>query len=240
LRGLRSRGPIAVSASIISRFGLRLGGSSTGRAIAGSVVGSIVPLDHFDRTACLCFKRGLDVLDHGLELLVRQLLDQIAVLNLVLARDQQRQNLQVCGRLCSAHTFNRLRPAVPEVSEQGRNTPRSIADGDASRPDRRQGFLTSLVRTAWRITLSVSPWFIVSLNTNPLMMHQNHSLIQLGACGGPHSGTRGIIRSPLCPCWGSAGGWRCSGSRLLAQRWGHICALNTRDQDAVALTLFTC
>jgi hypothetical protein len=43
------------------------------------------------------------------------------VLDLVLARDQQRQNLQVRGRLCSAHAFNRLRTAVPEVSEQGRN-----------------------------------------------------------------------------------------------------------------------
>src|SRR5262249_6086412 len=43
------------------------------------------PLDHFDRTACLRFKRGLDVFDHGLKLLVRQLLEQIAVLDLVLA-----------------------------------------------------------------------------------------------------------------------------------------------------------
>src|SRR6516164_4081689 len=41
--GLRSCGPIAVSTSIISRFGLRLGGSSTGRAVAGTVVGSIIP-----------------------------------------------------------------------------------------------------------------------------------------------------------------------------------------------------
>src|SRR5262245_31976356 len=37
------------------------------------------PLDHFDRTACLRFKRGLDVFDHSLELLIRQLLDQIAL-----------------------------------------------------------------------------------------------------------------------------------------------------------------
>jgi AraC-like DNA-binding protein len=39
---LRSCGPIAVSTSIISRFGLRLGGSST-TAVAGTVVGSIIP-----------------------------------------------------------------------------------------------------------------------------------------------------------------------------------------------------
>src|SRR5262245_8252536 len=45
------------------------------------------PLDHFDRTACLRFKRCLQVLDHRLKLLVRQLLDQIAVLDLVLARN---------------------------------------------------------------------------------------------------------------------------------------------------------
>src|SRR5262245_49881415 len=43
LRGLRSRGPTAVSASSIRRFSLRLGGSSTGRAVAGAVVGSIIP-----------------------------------------------------------------------------------------------------------------------------------------------------------------------------------------------------
>jgi hypothetical protein len=43
------------------------------------------------------------------------------VLDLVLARDQQRQNLQIRGRLCSAHTFNRLRTALPKVSQQCRN-----------------------------------------------------------------------------------------------------------------------
>src|SRR5262249_3241308 len=79
------------------------------------------PLDHFCRRASLRYKRGLDVLDHGFKLLVRQAFERIAVLDLVLARDQYRQNLQVRGRLCSAHTFNRLRAAVPEVSEQGRN-----------------------------------------------------------------------------------------------------------------------
>src|SRR5262245_49078148 len=79
------------------------------------------PLDHFDWIACLRFKRGLDELDHDLKLLIRQLLDQIALLNPVLARAQQRQNLQVRGRLCAAHTFNRLRTAVPKVSQQCRN-----------------------------------------------------------------------------------------------------------------------
>src|SRR6516165_4645854 len=72
--------------------------------------GSRYPLDHFDRTAWLRFKRGLDVLDHGLKLLVRQLLDQIAVLNLVLARDQQCQDLEVGGRLRLAHPRDSLLP----------------------------------------------------------------------------------------------------------------------------------
>ena len=51
-------------------------------------------LDQFGRAASLRFQGCLQVFDHRLELLVRQLLDQIALLNLVLARAQQRQNLQ--------------------------------------------------------------------------------------------------------------------------------------------------
>ena len=43
------------------------------------------PLDHFCRRASLRCKRGLDVLDHGFKLLVRQVLERIAVLDLVLA-----------------------------------------------------------------------------------------------------------------------------------------------------------
>jgi hypothetical protein len=79
------------------------------------------PFNDVGLIASLRRKCPRDVLDCRLKLLVRQVLDRIAVLDLVLARDQQRQNLQVRGRLCSAHTFNRLRTAVPEVSEQGRN-----------------------------------------------------------------------------------------------------------------------
>src|SRR6516162_6872379 len=79
------------------------------------------PLDHSNRAASLRFQRCRQVLDHRLKLLVRQVLERIAVVDLVLARNQQCQDLQVRGRLCSAHTFNRLRTAVPEVSEQGRN-----------------------------------------------------------------------------------------------------------------------
>jgi hypothetical protein len=43
LRGLRSLGPTGVSASIITRFGLRLGGSSTESAVTSTAVGSAVP-----------------------------------------------------------------------------------------------------------------------------------------------------------------------------------------------------
>src|SRR5262245_61038404 len=46
--GLRSRGPTAVSASIISRFGLRLGGSSTGSLVA-STAASTVPRSAWHR-----------------------------------------------------------------------------------------------------------------------------------------------------------------------------------------------
>src|SRR6516225_243960 len=46
------------------------------------------PLDHSNRAASLRFQRCLQVLDHGLKLLVRQALDHIAVLDLVLAGDQ--------------------------------------------------------------------------------------------------------------------------------------------------------
>src|SRR6516164_2237828 len=46
------------------------------------------PLDHSNRAASLRFERCLQVLDHILKLLVRQVLDHIALLDLVLARDQ--------------------------------------------------------------------------------------------------------------------------------------------------------
>src|SRR6516165_5269726 len=44
------------------------------------------PLDHSNRAAGLRFQRCLQVLDHGLKLLVRQALDHIAVLDFHLAR----------------------------------------------------------------------------------------------------------------------------------------------------------
>jgi hypothetical protein len=86
--GLRSCGPIAVSTSIISRFGLRLGGSSTGRAVAGTVVGSIIPSIIFAGAPACAASEVSMLLDHGFKLLVRQVLKRIAVLDLMLARDQ--------------------------------------------------------------------------------------------------------------------------------------------------------
>ena len=74
------------------------------------------PLDHSNRAASLRFKRGLDVLDHGLKLLIRQVLDRIAVLDLVLTRDQQRQDLEIGGRLRLAHPRNGLLPMLLEVA----------------------------------------------------------------------------------------------------------------------------
>jgi len=49
-------------------------------------------------------------------------LHQIAVLDLVLARDQQRQNLQVRCRLRPAHTLNRFRAATPSGTPKWRPT----------------------------------------------------------------------------------------------------------------------
>jgi hypothetical protein len=114
--GLRSCGPIAVSTSIISRFGMRLGGSSAGGAVASTAIGSVAPFDHLDRAASLRFKGGLDELDHGFKLLVRQILDWIAVLNLVLARDQQSDNFQPQSRLVAAYLRNRLLPVLAEIA----------------------------------------------------------------------------------------------------------------------------
>jgi hypothetical protein len=111
---LRSRGPTAVSASSISRF---FGGSlERGQRRSFYGRGFYRALDRIDLSAYLRRKRGLDVFDHGLKLLVRQVLERIAVLDLVFARDQQSQNLEVGGRLCPAHLRNGLLPVLPEVT----------------------------------------------------------------------------------------------------------------------------
>src|SRR6516162_7846558 len=74
------------------------------------------PLDHFCRRASLRCKRGLDVLDHGLKLLVRQLLEHIAVLDLVLARDKQGETSQVHPRLLAAHLCDGFFSVLAEIA----------------------------------------------------------------------------------------------------------------------------
>jgi hypothetical protein len=58
---------------------------------------------------------------YAIKLLIGQILDRIVVLDLVLARDQQSQNLQICGRLGPAHLRNSLLPVLPEVGPKRAN-----------------------------------------------------------------------------------------------------------------------
>src|SRR5262249_16131511 len=74
------------------------------------------PLDHSNRAASLRCKRGLDVLDHGLKLLVRQVLDHIALLDLVLARDKQGETSQVHPRLLAAHLCDGFFSVLTEIA----------------------------------------------------------------------------------------------------------------------------
>src|SRR5215510_15539722 len=74
------------------------------------------PLDHFCRRASLRYKRGLDVLDHGFKLLVRQAFERIAVLDLVLARDKQRETSQVHPRLLAAHLCDGFFSVLTEIA----------------------------------------------------------------------------------------------------------------------------
>src|SRR4029077_2261365 len=95
------------------------------------------------------------------------------MLDLVLARAQQRQNLQVRGRLCSAHTFNRLRAAVPEVSEQRGNTlPFQLLA--VTRADRTAGRVSRPPRFKWHVcSSSYDSKLIVTLSISPLIIHEN-------------------------------------------------------------------
>ena len=57
------------------------------------------------------------MLDHGLKLLVRQLFERVAVLNLVLARHQQSEDLEIGRRLGAAHLRNGLFPVLGEIPQ---------------------------------------------------------------------------------------------------------------------------
>ena len=85
--GLRSCGPIALSACSTAGSDACAGVKLRGRQCSRFRY----PLDHLGLIASVRRKRRLDVLDRRLELLVRHLLDRIAVLDLVLARAQQCQ-----------------------------------------------------------------------------------------------------------------------------------------------------
>src|SRR5262249_18921758 len=74
------------------------------------------PLHHFCRGASLRCKRGLEVLDHGLKLLVCQVFERIAVLDLVLARDKQGETSQVHPRLLAAHLCDGFFSVLTEIA----------------------------------------------------------------------------------------------------------------------------
>src|SRR5262245_1154469 len=74
------------------------------------------PLDHFGRASSLRCKRGLDVLDHGFKLLVRQVFERIAVLDLVLAGDKQGETSQVHPRLLAAHLCDGFFSVLTEIA----------------------------------------------------------------------------------------------------------------------------
>src|SRR5262249_27518495 len=74
------------------------------------------PLDHFCRRASLRCKRVLDVLDPAFNLLVRQVLDHIALLYLVLARDKQGETSQVHPRLLAAHLCDGFFSVLTEIA----------------------------------------------------------------------------------------------------------------------------
>jgi hypothetical protein len=83
------------------------------------------------------------VLDHGLKLLVRQLLERVPVLDLVLARHQQREDLEICRRLRPAHFRNGLFPVLTEIRSSAQITS-SLSDY-ANPAAFRQGCLVSAI-----------------------------------------------------------------------------------------------
>src|SRR5262245_11114789 len=72
-------------------------------------------LEQFDRAASL---RCLDVLDHGFKLLVRQAFERIAVLDLVLAGNEQAENLEIARRLLPRDLLNCLLAVLAEMQQQ--------------------------------------------------------------------------------------------------------------------------
>jgi hypothetical protein len=133
--GLRSCGPIAVSTSIISRFGLRLGGSSTGRAVAGTVVGSIIPSITLTGWRVYCGPAPERVRrTHPAAYL--------KILALLVPREHKVQHSNPIKDLTDEQLEAMIEYIKTSLEAQagGSGTAvHSIAGGDASRPDRRQG-----------------------------------------------------------------------------------------------------
>src|SRR5262245_16717794 len=79
-----------------------------------------LPLDQL-RALRLGLHRRLEVLDHGLKLLVRQLFERVPVLDLMLARKHHRNHLEVHSRILLAHPRDGLFSVLVEIPEQRAN-----------------------------------------------------------------------------------------------------------------------
>ena len=121
--GLRSRGPIAVSASIISRFDLRLGGSSTrGVVVATAVVSTASPsITLAWSPAARRSSRVLDLGDVRLDLFCRQVRVSVCVFDLMLLRHEQNSQLAINRGLRATDLLERLVTMLAPVAQKTRN-----------------------------------------------------------------------------------------------------------------------
>ena len=78
---------------------------------------SASPLNHHGIRARLTLRQYLlNQLYRALDLLVRHVLDRIAMLGLVLTGHQQSEDLEIGGRLRPAHLRNGLLPVLAEIA----------------------------------------------------------------------------------------------------------------------------
>ena len=104
--GLCSSGPIALSAAVISRFDLRLGGSSwRGVVVAGAEVSTASPSITLASSAAARRSRRSEIAArYRAEFAGAQPFIGVYLLDFVLARNQQGANLQIGGRLLPRRT----------------------------------------------------------------------------------------------------------------------------------------
>jgi hypothetical protein len=100
-------------------MGRFLGFLSAGGAVAAA--GSIVPSITLTEPRACASSDVFRVLDHRLKLLARQVLDRIAVLDRVFARDQHGDNFQPHPRLVAAHFRNSLFSVLAEIAQERAN-----------------------------------------------------------------------------------------------------------------------